>query len=751
MVTRKACDGNSQVRFDEEEGTSARSRRRSLFRNIPKVVSIAFFACTSMVWADTWYVDANSGNDDWDGLSDYEHRDVTANPVKGPKKTLSVFATLVKSGDTIYAAPGHYNELTVETNFRFYTSVGNISLIATGSASDTFIEGTNDTTVAVDQYGCGLNAIVPVKMLGGNNVIKGFTIANGRQSAWSPSSPGGGAVFDASTDQMIDCVVTNCVAMRGGGVQHLGYALRCHFTGNYAVEGSHGQFLYNAVNCLFENTFGYAVYNNSDAGVMVNCTFRGNMQGSVRVNSSQTRFYNSIFIKASDTQKAKHGDFYNCLFDYDPIRYGGGEAIVGTNGECRVVTTGSIKINADGTPMEGCPAIDQSIADYYNDKFPAVFDRSEKPYDLLKHARTYGAAMDLGAGERQADTYDDGKWYVDAVNGNDANSGKTPSSAFKTLARASTNDQMEIAADVTIYVAEGTYNAGVVRAALTEVDQTDCRVFVAPRKHFVATGDRSKTIIEGASSMATESGIGPGAVRCCLMRGGTLRGFTLRNGNVNANSAETDGDMGGGLRIAASNAYAIDCEIHHCNAVRGGGVMGGNILRCYVHDNTIDTTGVTPVRSSAAKDVYKSAAYNSVIDGDCYLGGPYVNCTLLGTCHGQYTYYANCYIGTDGSHASTAAIFTNCVCATAFKSASRHDGCVDNTPCKFDANWRPKRHSSAVVNMGDNALYDSKFPVGVADDKALDYSCGPRVLEGRIDIGAGELKWVRKGFMVYVR
>ena len=82
--------------------------------------------------------------------------------------------------------------------------------------------------------------------------------------------------------------------------------------------------------------------------------------------------------------------------------------------------------------------------------------------------------MDIGAVERISGMIDDNEWYVDAVSGNDANSGKTPEQAFKTLARASTNALMM--AGATIYVAEGVYNEGIVPAQ-TEVDNTDSCMF----------------------------------------------------------------------------------------------------------------------------------------------------------------------------------------------------------------------------------------------------------------------------------
>ena len=1165
------------------------------------VVFVAFLAfCSVVSAANVWYVDAVNGNDDWNGKVPFSEASPEQNI--GPKKTLSVFTTLVANGDTIYAAPGCYDDKTsaTATNYRFYTSVGNISLIATGDASNTFIEGALDSTVSAttSPYGCGANAIVPVKMLGGNNLIRGFTITKGRQLQYTGTDTyfGGGAVFSTgSTDTMVDCVISNCVANRGGGVKNLGCALRCRFTDNYAAEGAHALLLSKAVNCVFENTEKYAVYNNNDGGTFVNCTCRGNKEGNFRTNGGPINVYNSVFTKVSGTTpKNKLCMFYDCLFDYDPtVKAASTEGIAGTNGECRVVATGTKLFNADGTPLRNGPLVGAAVASYYDDNFPPAFV-DEKVFDFYRNARTVDGAMDIGAIERQTNSWDDDEWFVDAVKGDDSKSGKTPelakkslvaimedrvkgdvvyampgvysnetvtvgsqlyrvripagvqlvgtegaeqtvilgkasetpdckygtgpgavscvycdesgdsgflcltgftlangyssaksgtygsavrgvsriggtmtdcvitncvagrgpvyyfghvircrfydnvsvegaggavhearavfdsyfrnsvsgandkymhdiyqssaladnggivvnctfesagsggphaangnrvpvynsllrcsedgigawyhncvnscgigsssekdaatvitnlagtaitaetyrpvaghnpavaygdytfytnlapacirgligkdlwgnprlvdgkldvgavacdcpaakvtdastglvvtgldvvkdgfwhdaeagadytlardftsekflrgvyvngelidfnahaddwkysgtftggtleltayypavndwyvddekgddnndgltpsaAHAFKTLARASTNVLMK--AGATVYVAEGTYDTGIVPAnwdGLSSNDnQTDNRMYVR-QVTFAATGRREATIIEGASSDATECGIGPDAVRCCLMRGGTIRGFTLRNGNVNANSAHTDSDQGGGIRSTSTESYAYDCEIHHCNAVRGGGAQNVQLVRCYLHDNTVNAKGVEPARSTAATTALRCSGFNSVLAGDCYsggYGGTFLNCTCLGNCWGGGVTYCNCYVGGDGSNSeSLSSAFSNCVSKTTFKSWTKHDGCVENTPCTFDENWRPKRRLSPLVDAGDIDLYDAKFPSAFSAYKDLDYAGGPRVLQETIDIGAGERPYTEpKGVLLLVR
>jgi hypothetical protein len=407
--------------------------------------------------------------------------------------------------------------------------------------------------------------------------------------------------------------------------------------------------------------------------------------------------------------------------------------------------------------MNGNPVVDAGADSYYDVNFFAttLFASSEKDFDFAKNARVFGDAMDIGAVERNDAVLDDDTWFVDAVNGDDSNSGKTAALAFKTLARASTNSLM--VAGSTVHVAEGVYNSGVVSASFHGVDATDCRMMVSNGVHFIAAGRREETIVEGASD-STKSGIGPNAVRCCLMHSGSIRGFTLRNGNVNANAGLNNGDQGGGIKCGAANtydstfsAYAYNCEIHHCNAVRGGGAQGVTLVRCYLHDNTINVSGVDG-RSTAASGAYFCSGYNTVVDGEVNRGSLWLNCTLLGGCWGADSTFANCYIGEDRSTSTgIASTFTNCICAGAFKQYSKHDGSVDNTPCAFDENWRPRRHSSPLVNKGDDALYMARFPEALFSYRDQDYAGGERVREGKIEIGSGEIVWKPIGFIMNFR
>ena len=80
-------------------------------------VSILVGIFSAAAFATDWYVDANSGNDGWDGttaaIPSQEVIDqCTAQSVAGPRKTLHAMMSdeCVQPGDVVKAAEGDYNE-----------------------------------------------------------------------------------------------------------------------------------------------------------------------------------------------------------------------------------------------------------------------------------------------------------------------------------------------------------------------------------------------------------------------------------------------------------------------------------------------------------------------------------------------------------------------------------------------------------------------------------------------------------------
>jgi len=212
-------------------------------------------------------------------------------------------------------------------------------------------------------------------------------------------------------------------------------------------------------------------------------------------------------------------------------------------------------------------------------------------------------------------------WYVDAVKGNDANTGWATNAAMKTLvgvmAKAAQGD--------TVHALPGVYNEGSAVHDGAYLDATSkgwgeapipARVVVQTNVTLAAMGTADETVIEGAlgtqrSTRATGStyetyALGTNAVRCVFLNeGSVVQGFTLRNGRVNASSEQDDNGWGAGvLGRGYDTATVVDCVVSNCASWRGAAGYQATFRRCHVVENK------TPGNSCAGR---KCAYYGCYI------------------------------------------------------------------------------------------------------------------------------------------
>lgn len=254
----------------------------------------SFFAFASLfafaalpLFADvTYYVDAKNGNDETGtGAED------------SPKRSLAGVGALIAAQSpaqaltTVYVLPGNYGEDEgTDTTMKYEATdkSGNnssrrcrvvlaglsnkrkVRFVSTGGKEITHVVGKADSGAPAGKYGTGDDAI------GGfhaNNSLyaafEGFTIRDcyaGTNSANNVDRGGAAAVV-----MLIDCVVSNCVAFRGGGL-YGGVAYRCRFTANRALSASYGAATVSSSlsNCLIDRNVGSSPI--SYPYEMVNCT-----------------------------------------------------------------------------------------------------------------------------------------------------------------------------------------------------------------------------------------------------------------------------------------------------------------------------------------------------------------------------------------------------------------------------------------------------------------------------------------------
>ena len=339
------------------------------------------------VFADTFYVDPTGGtvsSDDYDGTAE-----TWQGGTVGPMKTLAAAAAEAakvasKSNPcTIIALPGEYKEGvsnpgaigTAETLNR--VSVPQyVTLVSRDGRDKTFIIGAaSDAPDATS--GCGTNA---TRCVVGSGTVQGFTLTGGhtfsyvKSIASSGSKADGGAAYSAT---IVDCIVTNNFAYRGGGNAY-GTNVRCVFRDNkVAFTGTNNQ-AGNSYNCLFVGGEGYS-------GSYYNCTFG---------KSSYPRggnCYNSlILLKGSPNSETKcyrcyHLAGYNENTKLDP--------------SCVVFDSAAdIMVNAEGRPTDAAsPILDAGSETYYNRLSNAP---TAKELDVEGLPRLMNGAVDIGCYER---------------------------------------------------------------------------------------------------------------------------------------------------------------------------------------------------------------------------------------------------------------------------------------------------------------------------------------------------------------
>ena len=243
-----------------------------------------------------YFVDANHGNDAWDGTSSNYVSGVT-----GPKKTLQAAADLIKdhNGNIITVLPGVYDEggatygADYLTTNRLCLAYRSVIVRSTGGKEVTHIVGASDSAY---EDGCGPAAMRCAMGPGSDKgtVLIGFTLRDGHNYNGDPNGHnedrGGGAI----NISLYDCTISNCVAKSRGGAGNGCTFVRCRIIGNTAGNSACGMAC-NAsslANCLVARNYGGATLTYTTK--MVNTTVVANYGGDplASITSGETTLWN---------------------------------------------------------------------------------------------------------------------------------------------------------------------------------------------------------------------------------------------------------------------------------------------------------------------------------------------------------------------------------------------------------------------------------------------------------------------------
>ena len=361
-------------------------------------------------------------------------------------------------------------------------------------------------------------------------------------------------------------------------------------------------------------------------------------------------------------------------------------------------------------------------------------------------------------------------WYVDVTSGRDTNDGKTSGTPFQTI-RAAT--AQAVSGDV-IHVAPGTYGEQEGAVALTD-RVTRNRVILPEGVSLVSAAGAANTFIVGAASDDDEAsehfGNGPNAIRCVYAEEGAMvRGFTLTGGHTcqDKPAGGTDDDTYGAAVFSSSSSdrvLVVDCIVSN-NAVRLGTLHRCNVVRCRVTGNrssipyngssarvsgvggnecgwygciVADNGGLAALLSpqgvyscTIGTNYYYTADWekDSSSQSLYYYGVPYAaynTVQLSGRTYGNL-FATNCMFLTN-----TKTIYTS----YKDRTVEAHSIFTNAAAMRVDGACTPIFGQNAGIDAGD-AAHVPEWAVAFSDK---DIYGNPRVMNGRIDIGAVEADW----------
>ena len=320
-----------------------------------------------------WYVnpDPLKGSDDNRGY----HPDC-------PKRTLSAVAKLAVSGDVIHAAKGVYregDELVKETRTRVVLPAG-VGLVSDSGAEETAIEG-----VLSSEPGMSGPDSVRCAVVRAGAYINGFTLRNGstRVGADNVYGESGGGV--AGSGAVIDCVITNCYGVRGGGAEDV-TLIRCRMRECYPSIGATNR-----------------------NGALANCIDAGVSGGRIIDSYIDSKTFNVLEVRNSyvyDIWDNNASDGYCRVYNsYVTSHFG---AVAYTNcivakvqddsiADEKTVFNRTMSFDADFRPMSA-DAFGVDAGDWQYYVYPEAFAH-EAGLDVSGGQRVYNGQIDIGPGE----------------------------------------------------------------------------------------------------------------------------------------------------------------------------------------------------------------------------------------------------------------------------------------------------------------------------------------------------------------
>lgn len=297
------------------------------------LIFVASMGAVSAVSGDNIYVNASSGNDNYDGLS------AVFNGTSGPKLSIKNATGTVNNNGTVYIANGQYSG---DDNTNIYLDL------------DMTIIGQSQTSTI-------LNGTVTNWLF---NVKPGITVKFINLTFTNASNEYGSAIYnDGGNITVSSCTFLNNTADTGGAIYNYGGTAiinDCNFTNNTANSDFEvyygydygGAAIYNnygfmdITGCNFNqndatNSDGAAIHNFAGELNVTGCNFTSNLGGSI-INDHRTFSEGPGFFN-EEYNPFRYGilNVNNCNFLNNTCKWDG--AAIWTDGPCTI--TGSVFVN----------------------------------------------------------------------------------------------------------------------------------------------------------------------------------------------------------------------------------------------------------------------------------------------------------------------------------------------------------------------------------------------------------------------
>ena len=723
------------------------------------------------------YADAANGDDTYAGgdIGSWDH----------PYKTLQAALEGLpegKSNDSpkysvICAKPGDYREGGVagSSSGRRLKIVAEpyrrVRVVALGGPEVTFIRGASaEDSESGQSYACvGLDA---------PSVVQGFTLTGG----CSGESESGAALHCAMNvnDRVIaDCIVSNNVS--AGSILRGGLAVRCRFLDNWTTKTGGADITVGyAVHSIFRTSeiTDKDAYTLGSQGKVYFSTYRGRRHSNVLHSSALAVNASGKFVDAdvddyrlrSDSPAFGAGDadpenywkYANLDMMGNPLNFIEGCPTAGAYQQPSAIAL-AVDAGSGALSVGGSASLTNAVMPESSVTITKAADCGRNLIGFMLQdgtysegsSYTYTAPSVFSVGQVECiDAVFSTNWYVNAMLGDDGNDGYTLESPKKTLKGAMT---AAVIPGDTVHAAPGDYCDGEMLHSKNDRPNggetvIGTRVVVPKGVSLVSDGGPDVTHIIGASASAEYDvrglGLGSNAVRCVFLSAGArLKGFTLRNGRTNGNSAQENSAFGGGvLGVGSELSFVEDCVISNCMAMYGAAGYSANFKRCRIFHNR------AVVRSSATR----SSSHDSCI-ADCNQGDhPFdyyvmiTNCTIGANWKESNGSEGHCLVYPNNM--DNACVVDSLVLGRIHenvrmrRSAARSNSGVKAEKCEdciltnqsalaVDENYRPK--------IGENAAIDV---IPLADEDASvrterDVYGVQRVFNGARDLGALDADW----------